>query len=171
MGSSRTKGEFPREQRRLIVGALIERDGPGCFYCGCDFVDAPAPSGRTGDRSCTIDLFMPRSMGGTKDLANLRLSCQKCNRTKDDGHGWTFLQSRYLTRRRRVIDQERNLAAGLRANGNGYRHAEVVRAPGEAPSCAACGVVGSDEARLDAVPCSSVMVALGGGGCSRQDTP
>lgn len=152
---SSSKGEFPRQQRPRVVRTLVVRDGPGCYYCECDFNDDPTPSGRTGDRSCTIDLFVPRSMGGTKEMANLRLACQKCNRTKADRHGYDFLQSKYLARRRRLILQERNLAAGLRANGAGYRHAEVVRAPGAPPACVACGAAGTDDLRLDAIPCPS----------------
>jgi 5-methylcytosine-specific restriction endonuclease McrA len=58
------------KNRQVKVSKLIQRDGPGCWYCG-------AMVGRL-----TIDHVHPRSRGGSNALENLRLACTPCNSLK-----------------------------------------------------------------------------------------
>ncbi len=62
---------------------LRHRDGDRCFWCGTGFV-----MGWTGptlpDDAPTIDHVIPRSKGGTNDLDNLLLACNKCNNKRGD---------------------------------------------------------------------------------------
>lgn len=62
----------PGPTRRLRRQRLIERDGMLCALCGL-------PMGR---RTVTIDHILPKSLGGTNDMANLRLAHKKCNRRR-----------------------------------------------------------------------------------------
>ena len=55
------------ELRAKLRAALKERDGDGCSKCGRKFV-------------LTIHHVRPRSEGGTHDLENLVLLCNRCHR-------------------------------------------------------------------------------------------
>lgn len=54
---------------RKHLGAIIERDGYTCRYCGCD-------------NRLTLDHVQPRSRGGSDDQSNLVLACKPCNSSK-----------------------------------------------------------------------------------------
>lgn len=56
----------PTRQRRQ---RLIERDGMLCALCGK----------LMGRRTVSIDHIIPKSLGGTNDMANLRLAHKRCN--------------------------------------------------------------------------------------------
>lgn len=60
-----------------LFGYLSERDGTGCYLCGkridMDRKDAMGPS---------VDHLIPRSHGGTHDLANVALVHRRCNSRK-----------------------------------------------------------------------------------------
>lgn len=64
------------ETRRQIIEALVQRDGPGCFYCRAELLDD----------EITFDHFVPRSKGGENTVENFRISCQPCNNRKGDRH-------------------------------------------------------------------------------------
>jgi hypothetical protein len=53
---------------------IAERDGWWCWLCG-DAIDQNA----IGPWQPTIDHLVPRSRGGSNDLANLRLAHRRCN--------------------------------------------------------------------------------------------
>lgn len=63
----RIKAMTPK--RKLIRKAVLDRDGHACKHCG------------TGD-DLTLDHIIPRSRGGTDDLANLQTLCRTCNSRK-----------------------------------------------------------------------------------------
>lgn len=54
---------------RYMVG---RRDGWACHYCQCRLTYATA----------TLDHVVPRALGGTNALYNLRLACKGCNQAK-----------------------------------------------------------------------------------------
>lgn len=56
---------------------LVERDGSNCFHpeCGKEFKD---------ESDITLDHWIPRSLGGTWDIENLRLMHKRCNAIKGD---------------------------------------------------------------------------------------
>jgi hypothetical protein len=71
----------PRGRSRRVT-ALLERDGPGCVYCGCSPV------------VYEVDHFIPRARGGADRMGNLVLACAPCNRTKRDKMPEDFLANR-----------------------------------------------------------------------------
>lgn len=65
--------------RRTMTDYLAERDGVKCGICR-KRVDITLTSGTRGDpMGPSIDHVVPRSKGGTNDLANLRLTHWTCN--------------------------------------------------------------------------------------------
>ena len=64
-------------QAKLSVRArtIVERDGSGCFYCGCDV---------TGLNAATLEHLVSVTHGGPDHISNLFLACSPCNR--DAGH-------------------------------------------------------------------------------------
>lgn len=58
--------------RRVLIEKLEARDGPGCFYCRRE----------VPQHAYTLDHWVPRSRGGTRELPNLRLACAPCNQAK-----------------------------------------------------------------------------------------
>jgi 5-methylcytosine-specific restriction endonuclease McrA len=58
---------------------LLRRDGDSCHICGVPVDVGAAP--RTA-RYPTVDHITPRSLGGTDDLANLRLAHAACNTSR-----------------------------------------------------------------------------------------
>jgi HNH endonuclease len=70
--------------RTLLVGYLRERDGDRCPRCR-KAIRFGLPSGPNGDSSGlgpSIDHVLPRSRGGSDDLANLRLMHWRCNHAR-----------------------------------------------------------------------------------------
>lgn len=69
--------------RYELVGYLRDRDGDDCALCG-DRMDFTVTTGARGesDEGPTIDHIVPRSLGGSNDLANLQLAHWRCNRAK-----------------------------------------------------------------------------------------
>ncbi len=69
---------FPRVRTRRVDrlrSALLDRDGPWCFYCSRPF-GPELPS--------TLDHVVPRSRGGPNAIGNLVLACGPCNNRKAD---------------------------------------------------------------------------------------
>jgi hypothetical protein len=62
------------ESRRERIRLLTKRDGAGCYYCKVELMED----------QITFDHYIPQSAGGTWDLENLRISCQKCNNRKSN---------------------------------------------------------------------------------------
>lgn len=60
---------------------LAERDGRRCFYCRTPF---------DGMRDATQDHYIPRSLWECNLPANLVLSCEPCNKAKDDKLTWSM---------------------------------------------------------------------------------
>jgi 5-methylcytosine-specific restriction endonuclease McrA len=86
-----------RERRQADAAARANRDqGTNCYYCGVAFSDAPGL-----DR--TIDHRHPRSKGGTDLLVNMVFACRACNERKADRDEVGFLESTWLTERRRQV--------------------------------------------------------------------
>ena len=68
--------------RRKLTDYLAQRDGCACGICG-KRVDVTLSSGPRGNPlGPSIDHVVPRSHGGTDDLANLRLTHWSCNRQR-----------------------------------------------------------------------------------------
>lgn len=73
--------------RQLLVEYLIRRDGRRCAICKRK-IDFTIKSGTKGSRNgYSIDHVVPRSKGGTDDLANLRLAHWGCNQTRGNRGG------------------------------------------------------------------------------------
>jgi hypothetical protein len=61
--------------RRRLLGTLATRDaGLACLWCG-----RVLPASRL-----TLDHVVPRSAGGSNQMANLCLACRRCNRDRRD---------------------------------------------------------------------------------------
>lgn len=88
-----------RQRREARIRALIERDGPRCFYCRCAF--------GPGKRMPTLDHVLARREGGRSHLDNLRLVCAKCNGRKGHRSIVEFEQSRAFALRRAAIEHEK----------------------------------------------------------------
>lgn len=77
--SKRCEGDARGHHRRKRVARLAERDGWRCGLCGRRI----SPKAKWPDTGCaTADHIVPRSCGGTDDLANLQLAHAGCNATK-----------------------------------------------------------------------------------------
>jgi HNH endonuclease len=75
------KGWGGHSWRQLLIGYLRERDGANCAICRKS-IRYELRSGPRGDRSGlgpSVDHVIPRSEGGSDDLANLRLAHWRCN--------------------------------------------------------------------------------------------
>ena len=73
--------------RREMTNYLAERDGVKCGICR-KRVDITLASGTRGDpMGPSIDHVVPRSQGGTNDLANLRLTHWVCNNKRGNRGG------------------------------------------------------------------------------------
>lgn len=90
--------------RARALAAIIERDGDGCSYCGCEL-------STSGKRARTIDHVVPISQGGTRAVDNLRLACFACNKLKRDLPVDRHLASRALAHRRAVLAREQQAMA------------------------------------------------------------
>ena len=73
--------QFRGDSYRTHLPAVIARDGEGCALCG-DPIDLtlrwPHPLSRS------LDHVVPRALGGSNDLDNLRLAHVACNRERTD---------------------------------------------------------------------------------------
>lgn len=69
---------LPRKVKRRI---LINRDGGHCYYCRA----------RLTVDSSTLDHVVPRALGGSNSLHNLRLACPTCNARKADKPPHVFI--------------------------------------------------------------------------------
>lgn len=73
--------------RKLLVGYLRERDGDCCQLCRGGIL-FHLPSGPRGDDlGASVDHVVPRSEGGSDDMANLRLAHWGCNRKRSNRGG------------------------------------------------------------------------------------
>ena len=138
------------ERRANKIAKLIERDGPNCFYCGVEF--------GLGKRSVTFDHVVPRSQGGTRRTANLRLACAKCNRVRGNQPAHVYEASRVARVRRRAVAAER--AALMRPPAKWFHHAALVWLGELSWFCRECGSVGFHMSPAS-VPCAAQQICLG----------
>lgn len=68
-----TSWDMPHKAK--LRAAVLERDGGACWLCGLVIPDTETP---------TLDHVRPRSMGGSDDLANLRLAHKSCNSSRQN---------------------------------------------------------------------------------------
>jgi DNA-directed RNA polymerase subunit RPC12/RpoP len=100
--------------RALAVACLLERDGDRCWYCGFRFGDA--------DRRCTVDHVRPVSLGGTNDLANLRLACTYCNGRRARFPDGEYERSGLLAQRRRLAYRDAMIEVGAWLPKRAFHH-------------------------------------------------
>ena len=68
--------------RKTMLQYLVDRDGDRCGICNRK-VDITLKSGTRGSRrGPSVDHIVPRSLGGTDDLSNLRLAHWGCNQKR-----------------------------------------------------------------------------------------
>lgn len=73
--------------RKGLLAYLVERDGDRCGICRRK-VNIALKSGTRGSRrGPSVDHIVPRSLGGTDDLANLRLTHWGCNQKRGNRGG------------------------------------------------------------------------------------
>lgn len=73
--------------RRTLLQYLVDRDGDRCGICGRR-VDITLKSGTRGSRrGPSVDHIVPRSLGGSDDLENLRLTHWGCNQKRSNRGG------------------------------------------------------------------------------------
>lgn len=73
--------------RKALIEYLVERDGDKCGICNRK-IDITLKSGTRGSRKGpSVDHIIPRSLGGTDDLTNLRLACWGCNHSRGNRGG------------------------------------------------------------------------------------
>lgn len=78
---------FGAEWRQTLLRYLVERDGDRCGICRRR-VDITLKSGTRGSRrGPSVDHIVPRSLGGSDDLANLRLTHWGCNQKRGNRGG------------------------------------------------------------------------------------
>ena len=68
---------FARDKKRQRFDAVRKRDGDQCWHCG-----NPMRFGRPFNigKAATIEHWLPKALGGTSALDNLRLCHVRCNR-------------------------------------------------------------------------------------------
>lgn len=98
--------------RARLIEQVLEREGPGCAYCGVwvlipsnvewrgDYIEPdPSPDRPirpylrliTEVRTLHLDHALPRSRGGSDHAENMRLSCPPCNIDKGTMNEWEYL--------------------------------------------------------------------------------
>lgn len=73
--SARGAAQKARDQRARKIQRLGERDGWTCHLCG----EAINPKSGRRNRRATLDHVIPKSLGGSNSLENLRLAHWICN--------------------------------------------------------------------------------------------
>lgn len=68
---------FKRQKKRERLTALLARDGDLCWHCGNKMRLGPP---HNIGKAVTIEHYLPKAMGGTSALENLRLCHVRCNR-------------------------------------------------------------------------------------------
>lgn len=71
-------GKKLRGKRFAIMQALIDRDGPECFYCGKKWSRLFLSEGRE-NLPASVEEVCPRQIGGPNALGNQVLACKRCN--------------------------------------------------------------------------------------------
>jgi 5-methylcytosine-specific restriction endonuclease McrA len=66
---------------------LAEAQNHKCCWCGCETSDV-----RKVWNSSTVEHVLPKSLGGTDDLDNLAMSCNKCNNARGNDVNWRELE-------------------------------------------------------------------------------
>jgi len=91
-----------------VRDAVFRRDGFVCWLCGGSTVDGAEPNSPVAPE---IDHVIPRSQGGSDDVANLRCAHRFCNESRGDRHPDLSAEA-FAERRRRFED-----AVGIRPPG------------------------------------------------------
>ncbi len=78
--------------RALLLVAVAERDGEACVYCKVPTIVDPCEGERFRER--TLDHVAPVSSGGRDELANVVLSCRRCNSRKGIRPAYQYAVSR-----------------------------------------------------------------------------
>lgn len=81
-------GQYPgADWRKALLDYLVERDGDRCGVCNRK-VDITLKSGPKGSRrGPSVDHVVPRSLGGSDDPSNLRLTHWGCNQKRGNRGG------------------------------------------------------------------------------------
>ena len=95
---------------------LVQRDGARCWLCR-----APIEMGLrgTGDpMSPSVDHVIPRSLGGSDKLRNLKLAHRLCNerRGNDDGERAEAAERKRVETRARELERQRQAAIARNVN-------------------------------------------------------
>lgn len=67
------------KSKRGVVNSLRRRDGTKCYLCRKRMVFTDSP---LDPLKATIDHILPRSLGGSDRLKNLKLAHRKCNQER-----------------------------------------------------------------------------------------
>lgn len=70
LGGALAPTKKKRVRTKSLQSFLIRRDGPGCWYCGCD-------------GAMTFEHLVAKSRGGPHHTDNLVLACHPCNQEAD----------------------------------------------------------------------------------------
>jgi hypothetical protein len=92
------------------VADLAGRDGSGCVWCGRD----PWPG------TATVDHLCPRSRGGSGELENLLIACDRCNRARRSRSAAAYVRAR---REEGLEPDELAIKSGLDRLGESPRRA------------------------------------------------
>lgn len=112
----------PKLPLSIIERTILERDGPGCFYCGADMYDGngdPLP----GHFGPSREHLIARTAGGPDHLANTFLACIECNKIAD-----SLSAPEKITLRERLRAARAAAATDPHAPFNVYRQRDIERA-------------------------------------------
>ncbi len=72
-------GRVGTKKRRVLVDALLERDGDRCVWCCRPMLDLPIDHRADCSLHMTLEHLTPLAVGGTNETWNLALACYACN--------------------------------------------------------------------------------------------
>lgn len=76
------------KKKKVLVDALIERDGTLCTWCCREMIRMPIMPFEDCSAYMTLEHIVPMKHGGTHDLFNLALACFECNNDRGDCLDW-----------------------------------------------------------------------------------
>lgn len=78
-----------RETRTMLLQHVLRVHGPDCCWCGTETI-WPAPGERSGSlpHHRTLEHLIPRGMGGTDTIDNVRIACYACNTSRGVMQEW-----------------------------------------------------------------------------------
>lgn len=75
------------KKRRVLVDALLERDGDQCIWCCRHMIDRPIDPRQDCSLHMTLEHLTPLIRGGTNEQWNLALACYQCNNARGSDLG------------------------------------------------------------------------------------